>query len=227
MVGGFATTWRGTAFHCLGRGNQIILLHTQFNESGEAMEECNGGNIIGHSRSRTFDGFADSKFTSQLTIHLPLLNPTSSTLEGETVACARSAENVINIGTHTIAYTRNSSGTYRSMCFIMNNGTHNSVKFYYCVAPPPDNVHLAQVTKNALTFQWDPVQSICSYKVNAEGCGVCPNTTLNTSVTCVVNDILVNSASNNSVCTLSVETMVCGFQSNVSEVVTATLKGIS
>ena len=97
-------------------------------------------------------------------------------------------------------------------------------------APPPDNVHLAQVTKNALTFQWDPVQSICSYiqyKVNAEGCGVCPNTTLSASVTCIVNDILANGTSNNSVCTLSVETMVCGFQSNVSEVVTAMLKGIS
>ena len=94
-------------------------------------------------------------------------------------------------------------------------------------APPPDNIHLAQVTKNALTFQWNPVQSICSYmqyKVNAEGCGVCPNTTLSASVICVVNDILTNS---NSVCTLSVETMVCGFQSNVSETVIAMLKGIS
>ena len=91
-------------------------------------------------------------------------------------------------------------------------------------APPPNNVHLAQVTKNALTFQWDPVQLICSYKVNAEDCGVCPNTTLNASVTCVVNDILT-SASSNSVCTLSIETTVCGFQSNISGTATAILKG--
>jgi hypothetical protein len=60
------------------------------------------------------------------------------------------------------------------------------------------------------------------YKVNADGCGVCPNTTLNASVTCVVNDILAN----NSVCILSVESMVCGFHSNISEAVTAMLKGI-
>ena len=54
---------------------------------------------------------------------------------------------------------------------------------------------------------------------------MCPNTTLNASVTCVVNDILT-STSNKSVCTLSIETTVCGFQSNISETVTAILKGI-
>jgi hypothetical protein len=100
---------------------------------------------------------------------------------------------------------------------MMHNCNHQNV------APPPDNVRLAQVTKNALTFQWDPVELICSYKVNAEGCGVCPNTTLNVSVTCVVNDNV--RLANNSVCTLSVETMVCGFQSDTSEAVTAMLKG--
>ena len=52
---------------------------------------------------------------------------------------------------------------------------------------------------------------------------MCPNTTLSASVTCVVNDILANS---NSVCTLSVETMVCGLQSNISEVTTAILIGM-
>ena len=93
-------------------------------------------------------------------------------------------------------------------------------------AQPPNNVHLAQVTKNALTFQWDPAQLFCSYQINAEGCGVCPNTTLNTFVTCVVHDIPANSNSNNSVCTLSVKTTVCGFQSESSETATAILRGI-
>ena len=37
-----------------------------------------------------------------------------------------------------------------------------------------------------------------------------------------MNNILTNE----SVCTLSIETMVCGFQSHVSEAVTAMLKGI-
>ena len=109
---------------------------------------------------------------------------------------------------------------------MLHNEQWYSTKLNHYTAPPPNKIHLAQVTKNALTFQWDPVQFICSYmqyKVNTEGCGVCPNTTLSESVTCAVNDILTNS---NSVCTLFVETMVCEFQSNVSETVTATLKGI-
>jgi hypothetical protein len=69
---------------------------------------CNDGNIIGRGRNRIFDGPADSNFTSQLTINLPLLNATSNTLEGETVECTRDAANVI--GTHTIAYMRFSRG---------------------------------------------------------------------------------------------------------------------
>ena len=122
MVGGTSTIWRGTAFSdCQGQGNQILLRHSQFSESGLEMGECNGGNIIGNGRNRTFDGFADSKFTSQLTIHLPLLNTTSNTLEGETVECHGTRGGVDVIGTHTIAYTRNISSM--SVCFTMNNGT--------------------------------------------------------------------------------------------------------
>ena len=117
VVGGFSTNWRGTAFDCPGRGNQTLLRHSQFSESGLAMVECNGGNIIGRDRNRTFDGFDDSKFTSQLTIHLPLLNATSNTLEGETVECTR--EDVDVIGTHTITYTRNLSGMSFTMVQII------------------------------------------------------------------------------------------------------------
>ena len=82
-----------------------------------------------------------------------------------------------------------------------------------------------------LTFKWDPVQIVCSdigYKVNATNCGICPDATVNTSVICVVRDTdLVTSTSNtnDTLCTFSVETTVCGFQSNVSESATALLKG--
>ena len=117
VVGGVTTNWRGTAFDCPGRGNAILLRHIQFSESGLAMEVCNGGNIIGNGRNRTFDGPTDSKFTSELTIHLPLLNTTSNTLEGETVECTRDVVDVI--GTHTIAYTRNLSGMSFTMVHII------------------------------------------------------------------------------------------------------------
>ena len=107
VVGGFATIWRGTAFDCLGLGNEILLRHTQF-ESGRATGVCNNGMITGHNLNRTFDGFTDSIFTSELIIHLTLLNSTSNTLEGLTVECASDSINFI--GSYTIAYTRLSSG---------------------------------------------------------------------------------------------------------------------
>ena len=118
VVGGFGTLWTGTAFNCPGRSNQIDLSHARF-ESGEATGEC--GMIIGHSLNRTFDG-SNSKFTSQLTINLPLLNDTSNTLDGRTVECVRSSLDTIDVvGSHAIAYSRVSSG--RSMDVALYNDT--------------------------------------------------------------------------------------------------------
>ena len=117
VVGGLATIWKGAAFDCPAHGNEILLRHTQF-ESGGATRVCNNGMIIGLYVNRTFDGPNDSIFTSQLTIHLPLLNTTSNTLEGLTVKCIRDSENVI--GNHTITYTRLSRGR-SNMYFTMNN----------------------------------------------------------------------------------------------------------
>ena len=103
VVGGFTTIWRGTAIDCPSRGNEIVLPHARF-ESGE-VTMCSNGNF-GHSLNRTFDG-SNSKFTSQLTIHLPLLN---DTLDGRTVECTRDGVDVI--GNHTIAYGRASDGIH-------------------------------------------------------------------------------------------------------------------
>ena len=96
-------------------------------------------------------------------------------------------------------------------------------------APPPDNVHLAQVSKNALTFQWEP--GVCpnsmGYKVNATNCGVCPNTTLTTctSLTCVISSEFTASKKI-TFCSLSIETIVCGINTgNRSNTVRALLKG--
>ena len=105
VVGGFATVWRGTAFDCLGLGNEILLRHTQF-ELGRATGMCNNGMIIARNLNRTFDGFTDSTFTSQLIINLPLLNTTSNTLDGRTVECTLSDPGGITvIGSYTIAVT--------------------------------------------------------------------------------------------------------------------------
>ena len=94
-----------TAFDCLGQGNEILLRHTQF-EFGGATEVCNNGMIIGRNLNRTFDGFTDSIFTSQLIINLPLPNATNNTLDGRTVECTFSdLDGITVIGGHTIAVT--------------------------------------------------------------------------------------------------------------------------
>ena len=110
VVGGLSTIWRGTAFDCPGQGNEIDLRHSQF-ESGIELE-CPMGIIIGSSHNKTFDD-PNSKYTSQLTIHLPLLNSTSNRLEGETVQCTHDGATVI--GNYTVAYTRILNG--RSLYF--------------------------------------------------------------------------------------------------------------
>ena len=107
VVGGLSTIWMGTAFDCPGQVDVILLRHSQF-ESGIELK-CNNGIIMGRSHNRTFDG-PNSKFTSQLIIHLPSLNVTNNVnrLEGRTVQCTH--DGVTVIGNHTIAYTRTLNG---------------------------------------------------------------------------------------------------------------------
>ena len=107
MVGGFSTIWKGMAIDCPNRFNEIILPHARF-ESGE-VTMCSNGMITGRSLNRTFDG-SNSTFTSQLVIHLPVLNDTNNTLEGRTVECTRDGVDVI--GNHTVAYGRVSNGIH-------------------------------------------------------------------------------------------------------------------
>ena len=103
VVGIGSTVWKGTAFDCGRHIREIILRHTQFET---ATGVCNRGMVIGRSVDRTFDG-SNSTFTSQLTINLPLLNDTNNTLDGRTIECIYdNGVNVTNVGTHTIAYTR-------------------------------------------------------------------------------------------------------------------------
>ena len=108
VIGGVTTVWRGTAFDCIGQGDQIELRHSQF-DGGRATRVCNNGIIMGHIRNKTSTDGIDFKFISQLIIHLPLLNATNDyTLDGKTVECVRDSPTlgITVIGTHTIAYTR-------------------------------------------------------------------------------------------------------------------------
>ena len=56
--------------------------------------------------------------------------------------------------------------------------------------PPPGNVHLESNDSNQITFAWDEVITQCSslrYVITAINCGVCPNTTTDTNVTCTIS----------------------------------------
>ena len=53
---------------------------------------------------------------------------------------------------------------------------------------PPPNIHLESKDSNQLVFAWDEVITRCSpaqYIITAINCGVCPNTTIDTNITCV------------------------------------------
>ena len=96
VVGGGFTVWRGSAFDCDERANQIQLRHTQF-EHGAAVGECNNGKIIGSSLRRV-----DLNFTSQLIVQLDI----NSTLEGRTLACVHNnGSHETAVGMYTITYT--------------------------------------------------------------------------------------------------------------------------
>ena len=91
--------------------------------------------------------------------------------------------------------------------------------------PPPENIHLSKVDRNLLDFTWDPVQTTCpvvEYKVTAVNCGQCPAATYNTSITCIIDDI---SNLIDTLCILSVESIVCGVSGDNRSDFTTLLQG--
>ena len=75
---------------------------------------------------------------------------------------------------------------------------------------PPNGVHLERFQ---LVFVWNEVTATSQcpyiqYIITAINCGICPNTTTNTNVTCTLTDI---SASTNRTCMFAVQTEVCGY----------------
>ena len=93
-----STRWNGTAFQC--PGNQVALLHHQYDDSGGAQDTCNDGSI-------TAQGLANvtgNCYTSMLTV-----NQIEPELNGRTVVCLTSGR---IIGGTTIRI----AGVWFSMC---------------------------------------------------------------------------------------------------------------
>ena len=80
VTGGVSTVWNGNAFMCPASGNEIVLLHSRFDNgtSGTCNDINNSVTIVGESIEVN-----GSKYTSQLNISF------SSSLIGKTVNCVR------------------------------------------------------------------------------------------------------------------------------------------
>ena len=77
---------------------------------------------------------------------------------------------------------------------------------YVAPFPPITNITW-RATDSILTVTWSPVAPDCPtihYNIAASNCGSCPTTTNQTTVTCT--DV----PTNNSMCTLAVQVVVCG-----------------
>ena len=73
VVGGLLTVWSGSAFSCVGSGNEISLRHNDFQT---AKGICNNGAIVAYSIENV-----GSCYTSGLDVRL------STELQGQTITC--------------------------------------------------------------------------------------------------------------------------------------------
>ena len=94
VVGTGLTVWKGSAFHCEQRENDITLRHILYSNSMSATGECNGGNITGYSLSAE-----NNTYTSEINVVF------SSDSVGQNIVCAHNnyiSEDLEYIGNSTI-----------------------------------------------------------------------------------------------------------------------------
>ena len=101
-----------------------------------------------------------------------------------------------------------------------------NVSFQSIESVSPNSIYLNDITPSQLTFSWNQSFLNCpsfSYLITCDNdCGIqCPNTTTNTTITCS------NVTANGQVCSLFVQTEVCGnITGKKSNPLILTLKGI-
>ena len=85
--------------------------------------------------------------------------------------------------------------------------------FQLLLAPyaPPNDIHVETVDADQVKFVWSEVTSQCPcirYIISADNCGLCPNSTVDTTVTCTNISSSVNVL--NSICLFALQTETCG-----------------
>ena len=91
---------------------------------------------------------------------------------------------------------------------------------------PPDDIHLADASQEYLLFSWSTVANNCAslqYEINST-CGVCPNITNATSVSCAIGNTVSHKPK---VCSFAVRSIVYGnVTGRWSDSINVKLKGI-
>ena len=99
--------------------------------------------------------------------------------------------------------------------------------FYSEPAPPPETLlmHLTNGAKE-LTFSWSQVPFTCPtlyYNITSINCGSCNQSTTLNSVTCTSFTPSIS----NTLCTFSVQTVICGNLAGEMRILDVNLKGVS
>ena len=174
-----------------------------------AVLECNNGAI--KVQRLTYN-------TSQLII------TNTSSLNGSDIECI-DHNGTMNSGNFSIPTVQAPSGrchVYSGPC------THNEVCITNSITESlslPIDLQLSHVTTGELNFKWNRIVQCSSlrYEIDAIGCGVCPNDTVNSNVTC--KDVPINSTGE-SLCMFAMKAVVCESDHNkTSNIVNVTLKG--
>lgn len=72
---------------------------------------------------------------------------------------------------------------------------------------PPNDVCVSDINPNQFAIDWSPPANYCpvtTYNITTTDCGVCPNTTSNTSIMCTILAI------DGQVCSVIIQTKACG-----------------
>ena len=78
-----------------------------------------------------------------------------------------------------------------------------------------NNIHVQSNDSSQITFAWDEVAMQCSslqYIITAVNCGMCPNTTSYTNITCIQPNMSLDTNRAMTVtCLFAIQTEICGY----------------
>ena len=91
------------------------------------------------------------------------------------------------------------------------------------IEEPPSDVHVSAINPNQFTIDWSPPASnincpSVTYNIASSDCGVCPNTTSNTFITCT------NLTIDGRDCSVVIQTNTCGNSSEDSDTANLTIE---